>query len=140
MAMPISSERRAEYPDGWDEFSLSIRRDRAGWRCECEGECGHDHTIEKWYWPASDDYGGEFEDKTGDARCSAMHGALHWITDSKVVLTVAHLDHDHTHKDPERVRAMCQRCHLAYDADQHRRSAQTTRHRRRALGDLFGGA
>lgn len=36
----------------------------------------------------------------------------------KVILTIAHLDHDETNWDVsyERLRALCQRCHLRYDA------------------------
>ena len=43
----------------------------------------------------------------------------------KVVLTVAHLDHDETNHDVsiERLRAWCQLCHLRYDAaEKYRRS------------------
>ena len=38
---------------------------------------------------------------------------------SKVVLTIAHLDHTPENCDPENLRALCQRCHNRYDA-QHR--------------------
>lgn len=36
----------------------------------------------------------------------------------KVVLTIAHLDHDETNKDvkDDRLKAACQLCHLRYDA------------------------
>lgn len=40
---------------------------------------------------------------------------------TKIVLTIAHLDHDklnHEVKD-ERLAALCQRCHLLYDLDRH---------------------
>jgi hypothetical protein len=40
---------------------------------------------------------------------------------SKVVLTVAHLDQDPAGTDEERMRAMCQRCHLAYDRTDRRK-------------------
>ena len=38
----------------------------------------------------------------------------------KVVLTIAHLDHDETNHDvkDERLKAMCQLCHLRYDAEE----------------------
>jgi hypothetical protein len=44
-----------------------------------------------------------------------------------VVLTVAHLDHDPRHNDERNLLAMCQRCHLALDRDEHRHSAGETR-------------
>lgn len=34
------------YPLDWPQFSLSVRVDRAGGRCECTGECGLDHQAE----------------------------------------------------------------------------------------------
>ena len=43
----------------------------------------------------------------------------------KVVLTIAHLDHDETNHDvpDERLRAWCQYCHLNYDASEKYRRA-----------------
>ena len=38
----------------------------------------------------------------------------------KVILTIAHLDHDETNHDvkDERLKAMCQLCHLRYDVEE----------------------
>ena len=36
----------------------------------------------------------------------------------KVVLTVAHLDHDTTHNTDDNLKALCQRCHNRYDMKQ----------------------
>ena len=49
-------------------------------------------------------------------RCGAANGLPHPVTGSRVVLTVAHLDHDPTNNDPSNLRALCQRCHNAHDA------------------------
>jgi hypothetical protein len=40
---------------------------------------------------------------------------------TKIVLTIAHLDHDKLNHDvkDERLAALCQRCHLLYDLDRH---------------------
>jgi len=35
---------------------------------------------------------------------------------SKVVLTIAHLDHTPENNDPSNLRALCQKCHNGYDA------------------------
>lgn len=51
--------------------------------------------------------------------CGAEHGKPHPETGSRVVLTVAHLDHDPTNCDDKNLKAGCQRCHLAYDKEQH---------------------
>lgn len=41
--MPIRESERKRYPRNWPEISLLIREGRAGWFCECLGECGkHD--------------------------------------------------------------------------------------------------
>lgn len=95
--MPIRPENRDRYPADWPEISHRIRFERAGGRCECEGECGHDH-------------GG---------RCEAKHGLPHPVTKSKVVLTTGHRNHKPEDCDDENLRAWCQRCHLAHDRDHH---------------------
>jgi len=48
--------------------------------------------------------------------CRAINYEPHPDTGSKVVLTIAHLDHDTMNNDPENLRALCQRCHNRYDA------------------------
>jgi 5-methylcytosine-specific restriction endonuclease McrA len=49
--------------------------------------------------------------------CGAENHQPHPLTGSKVVLTIAHLDHDPQNWDvkDERLAALCQKCHLAYD-------------------------
>ncbi|MCU0806577.1 MAG: hypothetical protein MUC53_01090 [Candidatus Contendobacter sp.] len=69
-----------------------------------------------------------------------------------LVLTIAHLDHHPENNDgmeaggpviptdrieDSNLRALCQRCHLTYDADHHKRTAYANRRKPRALGDLF---
>lgn len=59
--------------------------------------------------------------------CGAMQGEAHPLTGSKVVLTVAHLDHNPANCADDNLRALCQRCHLRYDAEHHRKNAARTR-------------
>lgn len=47
--------------------------------------------------------------------CAAKNYQPHPTTGSKVVLTVAHLDHTPENCDESNLAALCQRCHLAYD-------------------------
>ena len=94
---------RANYPIDWEEISLNIRI-RAGWRCEGS--------------PRYPD-------------CRAEQGQRHPVTGSAVVLTVAHLDHNTANNDPANLRAMCQRCHLTYDAAHHANNARRTRAERK---------
>lgn len=98
--MPMN---RANYPENWEGLSEFVRFWRAGGRCEGS--------------PAYPD-------------CRAVHGRAHPVTGSSVVLTVAHLDHDTTNNSLDNLRAMCQRCHLTYDAAYHAANAAATRRQR----------
>ena len=55
----------------------------------------------------------------------------------KIVLTIAHLDHNPTNSASENLRAWCQKCHLTYDAKHHAANAAETRRKRKAIRDLF---
>ena len=84
-----------KYPIDWKEIRARILK-RAENRCECMGECGL-HTT------------------TG--RCIEINGKKAKYAKGKIVLTIAHLDHDaenHKVKD-NRLKALCQRCHNRYD-------------------------
>jgi 5-methylcytosine-specific restriction endonuclease McrA len=107
--MPIRPENRARYPKDWRSIADAIRK-RAGQRCEGS--------------PAYPD-------------CRAPNGAPHPVTGSRVVLTVAHLDHTPEHCEPTNLKAMCQRCHLTYDAEHHKRTAYATRKAAARTEDLF---
>ena len=48
--------------------------------------------------------------------CRAANYEPHPVTGSKVVLTIAHLDHQPENNDPANLRAWCQRCHNKLDA------------------------
>lgn len=83
--------------------------------------------------------GNVFSAETGaliGAASVTEYDASHMV---KIVLTVAHLDHQPENNDRTNLRALCQRCHLTYDAAHHARNAAATRRGRRAAGDLFGG-
>lgn len=54
----------------------------------------------------------------------------------RIVLTVAHINHDPTDNCPENLKALCQRCHNRLDA-QHRAAGRKARARAaRAIGEL----
>jgi len=46
------------------------------------------------------------------------------------VLTIAHLDHDTTNNADENLAALCQRCHLSYDAKLHAANARATKEKK----------
>jgi len=98
----------SRYPKNWNEISLFIR-ERDEWKC-------------KW--------------------CGAENGKPNPATGSKVVLTVAHLGtqhadgapgdkHDKMDVRPENLAALCQKCHLNFDHDEHLKNAAKTRHRKK---------
>lgn len=49
--------------------------------------------------------------------CGVKNYTIHPITGSKVILTIAHIDHDITNNDEDtNLRAWCQKCHNGHDA------------------------
>ena len=69
--------------------------------------------------------------------CSAIDGLPHPTTGATVVLTVAHLDHTPENCQRSNLRALCQKCHNAYDAP-HRRAGIIRRrvHAEEAAGQI----
>lgn len=54
--------------------------------------------------------------------CGAENYAPHPKTGSKVILTVAHVDHNKDNNRFSNLAALCQRCHLHHDREQHARN------------------
>lgn len=140
--MPIKAENRARYPRDWPEIRRRILA-RASHRCEHPG-CSAVHATlgywlqrgGRWQWvplPRA------LHDAGVDAPCTiaSSEGPLKII---RIVLTIAHLDHQPENCDAANLRALCQRHHLAYDQAHHRATAIATCAARRsgnAAGDLF---
>lgn len=59
--------------------------------------------------------------------CHARNHEPHPVTGSKVVLTVAHFNQTPGDNRLDNLVALCQRCHLALDRDQHKENARRTR-------------
>lgn len=105
--MPIDYKK---YPPDWKEIRERILK-RAGNRCECCGlenysfvwSCKNSNKKTMWFLYPNDLF---LESKM-----------------VKVVLTIAHLDHDETNHDvkDDRLKAMCQLCHLRYDAEEKKK-------------------
>ena len=64
---------------------------------------------------------------TRSHRCIERNGRPAKYAKGKIILTVAHLDHNEQNCDDDNLKAMCQRCHLRYDRSQHARNASATR-------------
>lgn len=54
-----------------------------------------------------------------------------------IVLTVAHMDHNHLNNEYTNLRALCQRCHLRHDRHQHAANARATRARKTGQQTLW---
>lgn len=129
---------KADYPPHWQHLRATVLR-RADDACECLGECGDTHVHDRcnapnhamivrdlgWlarWWLVSDPYVAQF--------------TMPWKP-IQVILTIAHLCQESRCDDIEHLRAMCQRCHLKMDAQQHATNAAQTRRRAQvAAGQL----
>ena len=111
--MPIRAENKARYPKDWKAISLEVR-EAAGWVCEGS--------------PAYPE-------------CRAVNGEPHPATGSKVVLTVAHLDHvpENCGEPGNRpnLKAWCQRCHNTYDMPMRRAGIAERARKSSGIADLF---
>jgi hypothetical protein len=138
--MPIRPEFRWLYPIDWPQLSAVIRFQRAKGRCET---CGRPHgrTVRhlgdgRWW----DEEAQSWRDGQGRPLLRldlTTHESAVRIT--RVVLATAHLDHDPTNNRPRNLKALCQRCHMRHDRDEHRRRRWLTLRMRKAIGDLFSG-
>jgi hypothetical protein len=69
--------------------------------------------------------------------CRAENGQPHPETGSKVVLTIAHMDRQLVDHTDANLRALCQRCHLGWDAVAHRAAAAKTRRAKSSQMDML---
>lgn len=138
--MPISKEKRALYPTDWDAISLRIR-EAAGQRCQqCKAPNGQ--MVARGTASDAGTYmlkeGEVFDAETGRYLGRARGSEYERDRFVVIVLTVSHTDHDPRNNADDNLRALCQRCHLAHDKDQHIASARATRQSRKAVGNLPG--
>lgn len=139
--MPIRESERARYPADWPEISRRVR-EAAGQRCEwCRAPNGEliDRSRDGESYMLMD--GQVFSAANGE-RLGMCRGS-EWPSCgklTKVVLTVAHLDHQPENCAPDNLKALCQRCHLRYDAKHHAKNAAITRREKSDQLQLFAEA
>jgi len=92
--MPIKPQNKHLYAPNWKTEIRPAILKRAENRCEyCKVKNGsHEPRVKKSY------------------------RGYECIRDVKIVLTIAHLDHDPTNNDFKNLKALCQLCHNRYDA------------------------
>lgn len=118
---------RSNYPNDWEDRRWRIL-ERAGHKCEWCGAPEHEQIIrpryERWKWiqiPAPEP-GLIWPDPF--AGTPQQSGTI-------VILTIAHIDHQLTDHTDANLAALCQRCHLIHDMQQHSAAAARIRMLRR---------
>jgi hypothetical protein len=118
--MPIDYKK---YSADWQERRERILK-RAGNKCE---DCG----VENHSYGVREKDGSFREYSAMEAEAAALDGDKVIM----IVLTIAHLDHDeeNVNVSDDRLKVLCQRCHLRYDVPEKMRR----RKNKKAIGDLF---
>jgi hypothetical protein len=145
--VPIKPENRHHYRTPEWKAAAKAVRDRSGSKCECNGECGLDHIgpggrccapngatiMRDWrrnVWELHMGCSGCLEPLLdGKITCGAV----------RVVLTVAHLDHDAGTNNPDRMKHLCQLCHNRYDSPHRQANAAATRRAKEAALNAENG-
>lgn len=139
--MPID---RSRYPPNWKQVSEYIRFLRAGNRCEFCGVENHRIILRsikdgsKFVYVETDTWVHTWPDGSMIRLSDLPDEYAAQERETKVILTTAHLGvdlpngtpgdkHDKLDCRPENLAALCQRCHLLYDMDEHVENARRTR-------------
>lgn len=118
--------RAERYPTDWPKIRAAILA-RANNRCETCGAPNRE-TIVRGAADGKDagtyamyDGGDCFDAETGEER-GAVRGSEYDAGNLlRVILTVAHLDHDESNNNPANLRALCQMHHLRHDREDNAR-------------------
>lgn len=124
--MPIKPENRKRYPPDWAEIR-EARRKATGDRCE---RCGVANHVTGYR-----DEEGEFH-RTGANVIEVWLDSGERFKTIRIVLTLAHLDHQPEHCEPENLQLLCQKCHLDHDRAHHAQSRHDTRRAQRRTMEL----
>lgn len=132
-----------KYPHNWKTEIRPAVLEREGNKCKICGVPNHSIVcrgtwdgIEVW----QDDDGQIFRTDNGEHLCDSYVGDV-WMEYKnklvKVVLTIAHLDHDTNNNDLSNLAALCQFHHLRHDAELHKHNSSLTRTRKKGLQTMF---
>lgn len=132
------------YAPNWKAIRASIL-ERAGNRCEQCKAVNHD-----WVWRGTANSKPIYQ--TGDLNVYCAETGAH-LSESgmdismdvsengdkltRIVLTIAHKDHDIANNSDENLAAWCQRCHLKHDHPHHIANAKKTREKKMGTINMF---
>lgn len=113
--MPIKPENKKLYPKNWKEIREKIL-ERANNKCEFCGVENH-----RWGYRNSK---GDFIISVGmQQEADELDGEKLF----RIVLTIAHLDHNPQNNDFSNLRALCQKCHNNYDKEHRKETRRKTK-------------
>lgn len=115
--MPIRPENKKLYPKNWKEIRKDILK-RANNKCEF---CGVENYAEGYR-----DKDGNFIESIGMQQEADILDGEKII---RIILTIAHLDHNPQNNDYNNLRALCQKCHLNYDKEHHKETRQKNKNK-----------
>lgn len=150
--MPVDWKR---YPPHWKEISWKIR-ERSGGQCECHGECGL-HKTNPGPRRCCERNGEPAVWAKGKIVLTVAHlGAPRWTcpkckkwNDSGRLAAPVHCEcgelmewmpgdpHDKMDVRDVNLKALCQRCHLRYDAAEHAKNSARTREAKKNRNHLL---
>lgn len=120
--MPIKPENKKLYPKNWKQIREAILR-RANNKCEF---CGvENHTI------GVRDSDGIFHKINPETSDEYYYVEIENLKKIKIILTIAHLDHNPQNCNPNNLRALCQKCHNNYDKEHRKQTRLKTLERKR---------
>lgn len=134
--MPVDYKK---YPKNWKTAIRPAILERAKNKCE---QCNVPNyaIIDRGDYNGTEAYqdmdGNIFNAKTGEIIGEDYIGALTKPKLIRVILTIAHLDHDITNNDYSNLKALCQKCHLNYDKENHKKNSRETRNKKRGLIEI----
>jgi 5-methylcytosine-specific restriction endonuclease McrA len=111
-----------KYPSNWKTEIRPAILERADSCCEFCGVANHKVIERSKVNPAVYRYAEDDNETVAGRRVG-----VDTSRQIRVVLTIAHLDHDKANNAPENLAALCQRCHLRWDARLHAINAANTR-------------
>lgn len=133
--------RAERYPADWPKIRAAILA-RANNRCETCGAPNRE-TIVRGAADSKDagtyamfDGGDCFDAETGKERGAVRGSEYDGGNVVRVILTVAHLDHDESNNDPANLRALCQMHHLRHDREDNVQRRRATAAARAGQGAL----